>query len=138
MIDLSYSTVAHGDGDPRGRAIVVVDATSELPTSPGHPFYTRLNAVLDAGDFDRFVEGQCRLAAEPPHQPDQCGVLVRAEVAGREPVKYGWFDQSRRTSTWARNPSANLYSAVADFMEDLGDPDEEPLIITSLRLRLAW
>lgn len=34
-------------------------ATSELPTSPGHPFYTRLNAVLDAADFDRFVEGQC-------------------------------------------------------------------------------
>lgn len=63
---------------------------------------------------------------------------MRAEVAGREPVKYGWFDQSRRTSTWTRNPSANLYSAVADFMEDLGDPDEEPLIITSLRLRLAW
>lgn len=35
-------------------------ATSELPTSPGHPFYTRLNALLDADDFDRFVEGQCR------------------------------------------------------------------------------
>ena len=27
--------------------------------SPGHPFYTRLNALLDAADFDRFVEGQC-------------------------------------------------------------------------------
>jgi hypothetical protein len=25
----------------------------------GHPFYTRLNALLDANDFDRFVEGQC-------------------------------------------------------------------------------
>ena len=24
--------------------------------SPGHPFYTRLNAVLDAADFDRFVD----------------------------------------------------------------------------------
>ena len=35
-------------------------ATSELPTSPGHPFYTRLNALLDAHDFDRFVEDQCR------------------------------------------------------------------------------
>src|ERR1019366_9295510 len=27
--------------------------------SPGHPFYTRLNALLDADDFDRFVEGKC-------------------------------------------------------------------------------
>lgn len=34
-------------------------ATSDLPTSPGHPFYTRLNTLLDAHDFDRFVEGQC-------------------------------------------------------------------------------
>ena len=28
-------------------------ATAELPKSPGHPFYTRLNALLDADDFDR-------------------------------------------------------------------------------------
>ena len=35
-------------------------ATSELPKSPGHPFYTRLNALLDAHAFDRFVEGLCR------------------------------------------------------------------------------
>jgi len=34
-------------------------ATSELPTSPGHPFYARLNAILDAAGFDRFVEAQC-------------------------------------------------------------------------------
>src|SRR4030081_438149 len=34
-------------------------ATAELPKSPGHPFYTRLNALLDANDFDEFVEGQC-------------------------------------------------------------------------------
>ena len=40
-------------------------ATSELPTSPGHPFYTRLNAVLDAADFDRFVERQCRAFYAP-------------------------------------------------------------------------
>ena len=35
-------------------------AMSDLPASPGHPFYARLNAVLDAHGFDRFVEGQCR------------------------------------------------------------------------------
>ena len=35
-------------------------ATSDLPASPAHPFYTRLNAVLDAHHFDRFVEDQCR------------------------------------------------------------------------------
>lgn len=35
-------------------------ATSDLPASPGHPFYVRLNAVLDAHGFDRFVEDKCR------------------------------------------------------------------------------
>src|SRR5712664_2769383 len=33
---------------------------SDLPTSPGHPFYARLNAILDAHGFDRFAEDQCR------------------------------------------------------------------------------
>ena len=35
-------------------------AASELPKSPGHPFYTRLNALLETHDFDRFVEDLCR------------------------------------------------------------------------------
>ena len=35
-------------------------ATSDLPASPRHPFYARLNALLEAHDFDRFVEDLCR------------------------------------------------------------------------------
>src|SRR5580765_2338881 len=35
-------------------------AASDLPASPGHPFYARLNTMLDAHGFDRFVEGECR------------------------------------------------------------------------------
>src|SRR5467141_5268868 len=34
--------------------------TSDLPKSPGHPFFARLNALLDANDFDRFVEKKCQ------------------------------------------------------------------------------
>ena len=34
-------------------------ATAELPKSPAHPFDPRLNTLLEAADFDRFVEGQC-------------------------------------------------------------------------------
>ncbi len=34
--------------------------TTDLPVSPGHPFYARLNAILDEAGFDRFVEDQCR------------------------------------------------------------------------------
>jgi transposase len=35
-------------------------AASDLPASPGHPFYARLNVVLDAHGFDRFAEDRCR------------------------------------------------------------------------------
>ena len=31
----------------------------ELPTAPGHPFYKRLNEVLDNAKFDRFCEKSC-------------------------------------------------------------------------------
>ena len=34
-------------------------ATNELPATGGHPFYQRLNQVLDAHAFDEFVEAQC-------------------------------------------------------------------------------
>ena len=35
-------------------------STTDLPVSPGHPFYARLNAILDEAGFDRFAEEQCR------------------------------------------------------------------------------
>src|SRR5262245_5708576 len=35
-------------------------ATSDLPKSPGHPFYQRLNQILAANSFDAFVEAACR------------------------------------------------------------------------------
>jgi transposase len=32
---------------------------AELPTAPGHPFYKRLNEILDQAGFDRFCEANC-------------------------------------------------------------------------------
>jgi transposase len=34
-------------------------AHTELASAPGHPFYQRLNELLEAEDFDEFVEGRC-------------------------------------------------------------------------------
>jgi hypothetical protein len=31
-------------------------ATQDLPRSAAHPFYTRLNQILDEADFDGYVE----------------------------------------------------------------------------------
>ena len=33
--------------------------TADLPKSPGHPFFEKLNQVLEAAGFDAFVEGLC-------------------------------------------------------------------------------
>src|SRR6267143_1911905 len=35
-------------------------ATADLPSSPGHPFYAKLSAILDAEGFDGFAEDQCQ------------------------------------------------------------------------------
>ena len=35
-------------------------ATQDLPRSAAHPFYARLNQILDQHDFDGYVEGLCK------------------------------------------------------------------------------
>ena len=39
--------------------------TTDLPVAPGHPFYVRLNAILDDAGFDRFAEEQCQAFYAP-------------------------------------------------------------------------
>jgi hypothetical protein len=45
------------EGDRQGDLIVT---WSEMPCSPGHVFYDRLQEVLVAGGFDGFVETACQ------------------------------------------------------------------------------
>jgi transposase len=59
-IDPAYYTVGMAMGTRESEQSSLWILTSDLPKSPGHPFFTRLNALLDAHDFDRFVEDRCR------------------------------------------------------------------------------
>ena len=52
--------MAMGKRRRRGRQPSMWVASSDLPRSGGHPFYERLNRVLDEAGFDAFVEEQCR------------------------------------------------------------------------------
>jgi len=53
-------------------------ATSDLPRSTAHPFYARLNEILDRYHFDGFVEGLCqRFYAEDGRPGVTCQVSVR-------------------------------------------------------------
>ena len=51
--------MAMGRRKDRARTTGLWIATNELPKTGGHPFYQRLNQVLDEHRFDDFVEGQC-------------------------------------------------------------------------------
>ncbi|MCY4600143.1 MAG: transposase [Acidobacteria bacterium] len=51
--------MAMGKRRRRGRQPSMWVASSDLPRSAGHPFYERLNRVLDDSGFDAFVEEQC-------------------------------------------------------------------------------
>ena len=60
-VDPTYYTpgMAMGRRKNRSRTPGLWIATNELPRTGGHPFYQRLNQVLDTHAFDAFVEAQC-------------------------------------------------------------------------------
>jgi transposase len=51
--------MAMGRRTDQARTPALWIATNDLPATGGHPFYQRLNQVLDAHGFDTFVEAQC-------------------------------------------------------------------------------
>ena len=98
-------------------------ATSALPKSPGHPFYTRLNALLDAHHFDPVVEGLCR--------PFYAKVMGRPSLA---PGRYfrlllvGYFEgiDSERGIAWRATDSL----AIRTFLRlplDEAPPDHSTI-----------
>ena len=57
-------------------------ATNALPVTGGHPFYQRLNQVLDTQAFDAFVEAQCAPFLRRDSRPSKsaAGDLLPAAV----------------------------------------------------------
>ena len=47
-------------GRQQARQDVLIVAWQDLPRSPGHAFYDRLQDVLVKGDVDAFAEATCR------------------------------------------------------------------------------
>jgi transposase len=98
-------------------------ATSDLPASPGHPFYTRLTAILDAEGFDRFVEDQCRRFYAP--------VMGRPSLA---PGRYfrllliGYFEgiDAERGIAWRAADSLAVRTFLRLGLEE-GTPDHSTI-----------
>jgi transposase len=113
--------MAMGTRDPEQPPLWI--AASDLPVSPGHPFYTRLNALLDADGFDAFVEAACRSFYAP--------VLGRPSLA---PGRYfrlllvGYFEgiDSERGIAWRAADSLAVRSFVRLGLEDTA-PDHSTI-----------
>ena len=102
-------------------------ATDDWPKSPGHPFYTQLNALLDAHGFDRFVESKCRgfyakVMGRPSLAP---GVYVRL-------LLLGYFEgiDSERGIAWRATDSL----AIRSFLRlPLNEPPPDHSTISRTR-----
>jgi transposase len=107
-------------------------ATNRLARSPGHPFYERLNRVLDEAGFDRFVEERCKrfYAAGQGRPSIPPGVYFRM-------LMVGYFEgiDSQRGIAWRCADSL----ALREFLgAGLGDrvPDHSSLTVIRQRLPL--
>jgi hypothetical protein len=55
----TLSRMAMGKRKGHARQAAMWIAAQDLPRSASHPFYRRLNRILDDAQFDAFVEGAC-------------------------------------------------------------------------------
>jgi transposase len=90
-------------------------ATTELPRSPGHPFYKKLNQLLSEAGFDKWLESLCApyYATKMGRESIPPGVYFRM-------ILVGYFEgiSSQRGIAWRCSDSRSL----AEF---LGVPVEE-------------
>ena len=114
----------------RGRQPSMWVASSDLPRRGGHPFYERLNRVLDEAGFDAFVEEQCR-------QFYADGVGRPSLAPGRyfRMLLLGYFEglDSERAIAWRAADSLSLRQFL-DVSLDEAPPDHSTVSRTRRRV----
>src|ERR1035437_10420315 len=100
-----WKRMAMGRCEAEQRSLWV--ASQELARSPGHPFYDKLNEVLEAGGFDRFVETVCA-----PHYAHEQGRPSIAPGVYFRMLFIGYFEglDSQRGIAWRCADSLGLRS----------------------------
>jgi transposase len=106
--------------------------TERLATSPGHPFYEKLNKLLDEHGFDRFVERRCeRFYAKALGRPSIApGVYFRM-------LLIGYFEgiDSERGIAWRCADSLAL-RAFLGYSLERRTPDHSSLSVIRGRLSI--
>jgi transposase len=105
-------------------------ATAELPRSPGHAFYDRLNRLLAEAGFDSHVEGLCL-----PHYADGVGRGSIPPGVYFRMLLVGYFEglDSQRAIAWRCSDSLSLRSFLGTPLSE-ATPDHSSL--TRIRQRL--
>ena len=89
--------------------------TASLPVSAGHPFYDRLNGILDEKRFDEFVESRCEAfyAAKMGRPGLAPGLYFRL-------LMVGYFEgiDSERGIAWRASDSLSIRSFVGLALEE--------------------
>ena len=105
-------------------------ATCDLPKSPGHPFYSKLNRLLGEAKFDEFVEDLCS-----PYYSDGRGRPSVPPGIYFRMLFIGFFEglDSQRAIAWRCSDSRSLQSFLGF---DLTQPTPDHSTLTVIRQRL--
>jgi transposase len=122
--------MAMGKRKPRQESLFV--PTSELTQAPGHPFYRRLNALLDEAGFDGWIETRCQPYYE--HEEKRGRRSVPPGVYFRM-LFIGYFEgiDSQRGIAWRCADSLGLRQFLGIPL-DRPTPDHSTLTYTRRRL----
>ena len=122
--------MAMGKRKPRQESLFI--ATDRLVPSAGHPFYQKLNALLAAAGFDRWIETRCAAFYEQVEKRGQPslppGVYFRMLLVG-------YFEgiDSQRGIAWRCADSLSLRQFLGMPLDE-GTPDHSTLTLTRKRL----
>ena len=107
-------------------------STCDLPQSPGHPFYVKLNGLLDEAGFDRFVEDLCR-----PYYAKRLGRPGIPPGVYFRMLFIGYLEglSSQRGIAWRCNDSRSLRSFLGYAVTE-PTPDHSSLSVIRVRLPL--
>ncbi len=105
-------------------------ATTNLPRSPGHPFYQKLNRLLAEGQFDEYAEELCR-----PYYADGVGRPGIPPGVYFRMLFVGYFEglDSQCAIAWRCSDSRSLQSFLG---YEITDPTPEHSSLTVIRKRL--
>ncbi|NIL97677.1 MAG: DDE transposase, partial [Planctomycetales bacterium] len=108
-------------------------ATCDLPRSPGHPFYEKLNRLLAEAKFDGYVEGLCR-----PYYADGVGRPGIPPGVYFRMLLVGYFEglNSQRAIAWRCSDSRSLHRFLGYSITE-ATPEHSSLTVIRQRLPLV-